>query len=76
MGREYTSISRIQREFGVGFPRAGKIMAQLQREGIVADEPDTASSSKGCRVLLHKAPTNDGNPGSTDQSGSTGGSPI
>lgn len=75
MGREYTSISRIQREFSVGFPRAGKIMAQLQKEGIVADEPDTASSSKGCRVLLHKAPTNSGNPGSTDQSGE-GGNPA
>jgi S-DNA-T family DNA segregation ATPase FtsK/SpoIIIE len=49
MGREYTSISQIQREFGVGFPRAGKIFAQLQKEGIVATQTESASSSKGCR---------------------------
>jgi DNA segregation ATPase FtsK/SpoIIIE-like protein len=51
MAQEYTSISRIQRSYGVGFPRAGKIFARLQAEGVVALQPDTASS-KGCRVLL------------------------
>jgi S-DNA-T family DNA segregation ATPase FtsK/SpoIIIE len=53
MAQEYTSISRIQREFGVGFPRAGRLFAQLQQEGIVAAAPETAGSSKGCRVLRH-----------------------
>jgi len=67
MTREYTSISQIQREFGVGFPRAGKIFARLQQEGVVAQQTDSASSSKGCRVLVHQAPSNHGNPGSTEQ---------
>jgi DNA segregation ATPase FtsK/SpoIIIE-like protein len=67
MGREYTSISQIQREFGVGFPRAGKIFAQLQKEGIVATQTESASSSKGCRVLVHSDPNAQQNPGSTEQ---------
>lgn len=50
---EYTSISKIQRQFSVGFPRAGKLFAQLQNEGIVASAPESASSSKGCKVLVH-----------------------
>ena len=49
MGQEYASISKIQREFGFGFSRAGKIFTQLQREGIV----DTNGSAKGCKVLVH-----------------------
>jgi S-DNA-T family DNA segregation ATPase FtsK/SpoIIIE len=53
MTREYTSISQIQREFSVGFPRAGKIFQRLQQEGVVANAPDSPSSSKGCRVLIH-----------------------
>lgn len=64
MAREYCSISMIQREFEVGFPRAGKIMARLQKEGIVASPGDTANNSKGCRVLIHE-----------DPNGDTGGSP-
>jgi len=67
MGREYTSISQIQREFGVGFPRAGKIFAQLQKEGIVATQTESASSSKGCKVLVHSDPNAKQNPGSTEQ---------
>lgn len=59
MTMEYTSISKIQRQFGVGFPRAGKLFAQLQNEGIVAAAPETASSSKGCKVLVH-ADANEG----------------
>ena len=55
MQREYCSISMIQREFEVGFPRAGKIMARLQNEGIVAAPGDSANNSKGCRVLIHSA---------------------
>lgn len=53
MQEEYTSISKIQRNFGVGFPRAGKLMAQLQKDGIVAKAMDTPSSAKGFRVLIH-----------------------
>jgi S-DNA-T family DNA segregation ATPase FtsK/SpoIIIE len=68
MTQEYTSISRIQREFGVGFPRAGKLFAQLQQEGIVALAPETASSSKGCRVLKKSGDAPSANPGSTDNS--------
>lgn len=64
MSREYTSISRIQREFGVGFPRAGKIFARLQSDGIVAQDPDTASSSKGCRVIKHSDASSSNNGGS------------
>ena len=53
MTREYCSISMIQREFEVGFPRAGKILSRLQQEGIVAAPDGTANNSKGCRVLVH-----------------------
>nr|MCR4561947.1 hypothetical protein [Bacilli bacterium] len=60
MTREYTSISRIQREFGVGFPRAGKIFARLQADGIVASSPETQNNSKGCRVLIHSEEDMDG----------------
>ncbi|MBQ7994872.1 MAG: DUF87 domain-containing protein [Bacilli bacterium] len=52
-GREYISKSRIQATYEVGFPRAGKIMDRLIKEGIVAPEPDTPSSAKGNRVLIH-----------------------
>ena len=67
MNQEYTSISRIQRSYGVGFPRAGKIFARLQAEEVVAQQPDTASSSKGCRVLKHENPAPSANAGSSDQ---------
>ena len=49
MGQEYASISKIVREFGFGFTRAGKIFLQLQKEGIV----DTNGSARGCKVLVH-----------------------
>lgn len=67
MTRQYTSISRIQRENGLGFPRAGRLFARLVNEGVVAPEPDVPGSSKGCRVLMHVDPNN-GAPvsGSTD----------
>lgn len=48
---DYYSVSRIQREFSVGFPRAARIFARLQEEGIVSKESDGA---KGCRVLKRK----------------------
>ena len=67
MTRQYTSISRIQRENGLGFPRAGRLFARLVTEGVVAPEPDTPGSSKGCRVLMH-VDSNNSQPvaGSTD----------
>ena len=54
--RDTASISSIQREFGLGFPRAGKIFARLQAEGIVAQSSDAPGSSKGCKVLIHELP--------------------
>ena len=48
MGQEYMSMSKIQRECGVGFNRAGRIFNRLVSEGIVAAESE---GSKGCRVL-------------------------
>lgn len=65
MTRDFTSISQIQRDFSVGFPRAGKIFNRLQAEGIVDLTP--VSASKGCRVLVHEAPASS-NPGSTSVS--------
>ncbi len=56
MQQESTSISQIQRNFGVGFPRAGKIIARLQSEGIVAKVSDAPGSSKGLKVLVHIDP--------------------
>ena len=65
MEREFTSISFIQRTYGVGFPKAGRLFARLQKDGIVSNENDSA---KGCRVLIHdsnfRAPS--ANPGSTE----------
>lgn len=59
MTQEYTSISKVQRTFNVGFPRAGKLFAQLQADGIVALQPDSPSSAKGCRVLIHVGENDD-----------------
>ena len=53
MTRETCSISMIQRDFEVGFPRAGKILSRLQKEGVVAPPSDSPNSSKGCRVVIH-----------------------
>ena len=50
MACEYMSMSRIQRECGVGFNRAGKFFKRLQDEGIVDTETD---GNKGCPVLVH-----------------------
>lgn len=73
MQQEYASVSRIQREFSIGFPRAGKIFNRLQKEGYVGIE-DSPSSNKGCRVLKHSIDKNDGlPPGSTDNSSTSGG---
>jgi ribosomal protein S25 len=39
-GKEYISASRIQAEFAVGYPRARKIIEQLEMEGLVEFLPD------------------------------------
>ncbi len=69
MQQESTSISQIQRNFGVGFPRAGKIIARLQNEGIVARSSDAPGSSKGFKVLVH-VDANEGGVESGDTPGS------
>ena len=53
MGRDYASVSYIQRVFSIGFPKAGRIFTRLQEEGIVATEAESPTSNKGCRVLVH-----------------------
>lgn len=73
MAREYTSISQIQRDYGVGFPRAGKIFSRLQAEGIVAKNGDAPTTSRGCPVIKHseERPASSSNPGSLSQSETT-----
>ena len=67
MGQDYVSMSRIQREFNMGFNRAGRLFKMLQEEGVVASKPDTASSSKGCRVLVHDKFYGDNDISSSDE---------
>lgn len=69
VNEEYTSISKIQRTFGFGFPRAGKIFARLEEEGIVAKETDP-NNAKGRKVLVHHVEVveQSTNPGSSEQS--------
>ena len=50
MGQQYTSISKIQRDCGVGFNRAGRFFNRMVAEGIVSPE---AEGNKGSRVLVH-----------------------
>ena len=48
---KYCSISNIQRTFNVGFNRAGKILNQLIKDGIIS--ADEGLSSKGKEVIIH-----------------------
>ena len=70
MTQEYTSISKIQRTFSLGFPRAGKMFNMLEADGIIENETTATNNSKGRRVLVH-APQEDfvqsENPGSIEQ---------
>ena len=50
MSNKYMSMSRIQRECGVGFNRAGRFFKRLQDEGVVAQETE---GNKGCPVLTN-----------------------
>mgnify|MGYP003311422969 CR=1 FL=1 len=62
--RPYCSISFIQRTFGMGFPRAGRIFNRLIKEGIVSSETGDA---KGSKVLAY-SPNNEQQIGSVEQS--------
>ena len=50
LSNKYMSMSRIQRECGVGFNRAGRFFKRLQDEGVVALETE---GNKGCPVLTN-----------------------
>lgn len=62
--QEYCSISRIQRGYGIGFPRAGRMFARLQKEGLVEQSGD----ARGCKVLIHQPVRNEQQMGSVEQS--------
>ena len=47
--QEYVSMSKIQRECGVGFNRAGRIVKRLQEEGVLSDKSDIPS--RGFKVI-------------------------
>ena len=51
MTQQFVSMSKIQRDCGVGFNRAGRFFNRLQKEGIVSTQQD--GSTKGCKVLVH-----------------------
>ena len=53
MSQEYTSISKIQRTFSLGFPRAGKMFQKLEEEGIIESESNSTNNSKGRKVIVH-----------------------
>ena len=59
MSMEYFSISKITRIFNVGFNRAGKIFIQLQKDGIIDDNPQN-NDSRGTKVLIHSKPYSTG----------------
>ena len=54
--KEYCSISFIQRTYGVGFPKAGRMFARLVKDGIVAPTGD----AKGSKVLVHDLEQSEG----------------
>ncbi|MBE6133103.1 MAG: hypothetical protein E7178_00295 [Erysipelotrichaceae bacterium] len=51
MTLDYVSMSKIQRECGVGFNRAGRIFKRLQEEGVVASTAEAAA--RGNKVLVN-----------------------
>lgn len=70
MAQEYTSISKIQHNFKVGFPRATKFFERLIAEGIVEDSKESNNSSKGRKVLVRMQEDDlsyNQNPGSIEQ---------
>ena len=64
VSKEYCSISYIQRSYGIGFPRAGRMFGRLQKEGVV----DLGGDAKGSKVLIHEPVKNEQQMGSVEQS--------
>ncbi len=65
---EYASASKIQRTFGTGFNRAGKLFKRLVDEGIVEDNHGE-NNSKGSKVLIrYSSSLPKDNPGTSEQS--------
>lgn len=64
--QEYTSMSKIQREFGLGYPRASKMFEMLVQDGYVSDANEP-NNSKGRKVIRF-------NPGPERENGSDTGS--
>lgn len=52
MSRNFASTALIQRMFGFGHPRASRLFAALQREGIIEKTVEGSTSSKGAKVLI------------------------
>jgi DNA segregation ATPase FtsK/SpoIIIE and related proteins len=67
MSREYCSISFIQRSYGVGFPRAGKIFERLVSDGVISPS-DEAGSNRGRKVILRNNSGSNAPKGSIEQS--------
>ncbi len=51
--REYTSISTIERENGIGFTRAGRLFKRLQDEGLVSLDSEASKGSKVIKENFH-----------------------
>lgn len=47
---EYCSISILQRNFSIGFNRAGRMFNRLVEDGLVSEEP----TKNGCKVLIYE----------------------
>lgn len=60
MTRDYASISLIQREFNLGYPRSSQFFRRLKEEGIIGDG-GASNNAKGSPVLIHEFPEEEGN---------------
>ena len=52
MTNDYTSISKIQTKFQLGFPKASKYFQKLAEEGVISNVSE-ANNAKGRKVLMH-----------------------
>ena len=50
---ETISISRLQQQFGIGWPRARTLYDMLMSNGVI-EPPDEANSAKGAIVIINK----------------------
>ncbi len=62
VSKQFCSISYIQRTYGVGFPKAGRLFNKLLKDGYVSADHD----ARGSRVLIHE--NNEQQIGSIEQS--------